>query len=107
MRIEIRVSGNVPEEVPALLRKRLEFALGRFSPRIQRVRASLKDLNGPRGGVDKQCLVDVRLRHERRPIVIEDVDADPMVASGRAAERAGRAVARTVETTQDSSYYLG
>lgn len=97
MRIEIRSDDEVPAEVPAMLRKRLEYSLGRFGPRIQRVTASLSDLNGPRGGVDKQCLITIRLLGERRAIVVEDIDADSMVAIGRAAERAGRAVARAVE----------
>lgn len=33
--------------------------LGRFSGRISRVQVRVSDENGPRGGVDKQCLVNV------------------------------------------------
>ena len=39
--------------------RRLEFGLGRLQHRIVRVRVWLTDLNGPRGGVDKRCRIEV------------------------------------------------
>ena len=41
--------------------RRLEVALDRFRDRIKRIDASLADLNGPRGGIDKQCRLRVHL----------------------------------------------
>jgi putative sigma-54 modulation protein len=53
----------------------------------------LKDINGPRGGVDKLC--QVRLTLPRlRDIVIEDTQADLYVAIDRAADRASRTLNR-------------
>lgn len=48
-----------PEE--EWIRRRLEFALGRFGARIRAAKVRLKDLNGPRGGLDQACGLDVQL----------------------------------------------
>ena len=73
--------------------RRLRFALDRFVPRIADVHVRLADVNGPRGGVDKQCRLDVlglpswRIQVQSEgPTFYEAIDA--------AAARAGRSVAR-------------
>lgn len=96
MRITIRIGKQIPEEAAALLRRRLEFALGRFTSRLREVTAHVTDVNGPRGGIDKRCIVTMHFERSARPIVIEDEDTDPMVAIDRAADRAGRTVARVL-----------
>lgn len=101
MRISIRQSAGWSATSVELARRRLEFALGRFAGRVRSLRVRLTDLNGPRGGRDKTCVVSVRLDRPRLVIVIEDTDADERVAISRAAERAARAVARAVRTTSD------
>ena len=101
MRMAIREAGQWPAETIELARTRLEFALGRFAGRVRSVSVSLTDLNGPRGGIDKKCLIAVRLERPPRVIVIEDVDADGAVVVCRAAERTARAVARAVDSTGD------
>jgi len=75
--------------------KRLRFALERVAPRLRRVAVQVADMNGPRGGVDKRCYVRVVL--PGRTITINELDRDLYVAIDRAAERAGRAVERTLE----------
>lgn len=79
----------------------LEFALGRFRSRIRSVTVRLADVNGPRGGVDKTCLVTIRLDASKRLIVIEETDADAVVAIDRATDRASRAVARALHMLAD------
>lgn len=96
MRVTVRLGKHIPPDAEDLLRRRLEFALGRFSERVLRVSARVADLNGPRGGIDKSCVITLHLQQSGRPIVIEDVDVDPFVAIDRAADRAGRTVARAV-----------
>ena len=61
----------------------------------------MADLNGPRGGVDKHCLVEIRLTSPPRVIVIQDTDVEAEVAIGRVAERAARVVTRAVQTLSD------
>jgi ribosome-associated translation inhibitor RaiA len=53
----------------------------------------LSDINGPRGGIDKRCQIEVQLKGTPN-VVIEDVEADLYAAIDRAAERVGRTVAR-------------
>lgn len=96
MRIHIRTGKHIPEEAAALLRRRLEFALGRFTSRLREVSANVTDMNGPRGGLDKRCIVTMHFERSAPPIVIEDVDTDAMVAIDRVADRAGRTVARAL-----------
>ena len=53
---------RVRESLHDAVTRRLYFALGRFAPQIERVTARVGDMNGPRGGVDKQCRIEVKLR---------------------------------------------
>jgi len=101
MRIDIRPSDTWPDTSVVLARKRLEFALGRFAGRVRSLTVRLTDLNGPRGGLDKKCLIAVRLNRPRHVIVIEDIDVDHNAVVSRAAERASRAVSRAVQSARD------
>ncbi len=76
--------------------KRLRFALSRCSDHIRRVVMQLSDINGPRGGIDKRC--QLRLVLDGMPdVIINDVEADMYTAIDRAADRAGRTLARKLE----------
>lgn len=75
------------------LKKRLAYGLNHGDDYITRVTVRLSDINGPRGGADKRCLIEVRLKH-LPAVVIEDTEADLYVAIDRAAERASRTLAR-------------
>jgi hypothetical protein len=75
--------------------RRLRFALTRTSNRIKRVVVRLGDRNGPRGGNDKFCKIQVVLEHAP-PVLIEDAGADLYAVIDRAAERAGRNVAKNL-----------
>jgi hypothetical protein len=98
MRLFIRNSDRVLAD---LIHRRFTFALGRFDGRIHSVTVRILDVNGPRGGIDKQGRVTVRVRGDAWPIVIENIDADAAVAIDRLADRTARAVARAVRTLRD------
>ena len=73
--------------------KRIRFALSRIGHRLRRIDVRLSDLNGPRGGMDKRCLIEVRInRHP--PVVVTDVQSDLYSSIDRASARAGRTVMR-------------
>ena len=60
MRLTIRALGF--SLTPALrdhALRRVHTALRRFAPRLGDVHVRLSDVNGPRGGVDKRCHVNV------------------------------------------------
>ncbi len=75
------------------LTKRLAYGLTAGDAAIGRVMVRLSDVNGPRGGEDKRCHIEVRLRGIP-DVVIEDTQTDLYVAIDRATERAGRALMR-------------
>ncbi len=99
MRIFVRPSAGWSAEATDLAQRRLEFALGRFASRVRSLTVRLTDLNGPRGGLDKKCLIAVRLDRPRKVLIVEDVDADGDAVISRAADRAARAVSRAIEAT--------
>jgi ribosome-associated translation inhibitor RaiA len=72
---------------------RLRFAFSRITGRVRRILVTLADINGPRGGIDKRCLIEVRVDGQRS-VVIQDIQADLYTAIDRAAGRAARSVMR-------------
>jgi ribosomal subunit interface protein len=74
-------------------RKRLNFALGNQLEYINNVTMRLSDINGPRGGADKRCLIVIQL-FGMSNIVIKDVETDMYTAIDRACNRAGRTIVR-------------
>ena len=80
---------------------RLHSSLGHLANRILRVAVRIRDLNGPRGGEDINCLVEIRLRPRGR-LFIEETDVDLPGAVGRAAEASVTAVRRSLEKSRDS-----
>ena len=87
---------HVSEDVRDYVTRRLEFALGRFTPEVERVTTRVGDVNGPRGGVDKRCRMEVKLRG-LQSILSEARANDLEVAVALAAERLARGVARALE----------
>ena len=94
MRIEIQTRGF---ELTAGLRehaeRRLQFALSWAGSEVRAVRVSLFDVNGPRGGNDKRCRIQIPLSGSPN-VVVEDAEADLYVAIDRAADRVERTMAR-------------
>lgn len=101
MKIHVRSKQvGLDETVRAYIERRLQFNLGRYSPRILRVTVQIVDPNGPRGGEDKVCRIEVRLL-PTGSIFVEDTDADLQVAVDRAADRTARSVSRAIERARD------
>jgi putative sigma-54 modulation protein len=76
--------------------RRARFALTCCDDHIQRVVMRLSDINGPRGGADKRCRLQVVLSG-LPDVVIEDTEADLYIAIDRATDRAGRTLLRKVD----------
>lgn len=96
MQLDIRGKGlPLTPSLRTHVERRLRFALGRFVGSLTRVSVSVGDINGPRGGVDKRCRVQMHLGRKTR-LLVDELDADLYVAIDRAAERAGRAFERAV-----------
>ena len=80
--------------------RRLGFALSTREDHIQRINVRLSDINGPRGGEDKLCHIQVVLPH-LADVVIEDTEEDLYAAIDRAADRTGRTVGRRLTRQRD------
>jgi ribosomal subunit interface protein len=104
--VEIRTRGfSITPGLRSHVGRRVEFALDRYAERIARVRVTVADVNGPRGGEDKSCRVEVRLRGGRT-VRTAGADGDAYVAIGAAVHRAGRAVARSLERERATTLEL-
>ena len=57
----LRLSSTEMETVRGHIRQRVEETFSRIRRRITRVSVHITDLNGPRGGYDKHCVLKVSL----------------------------------------------
>lgn len=96
MKLEFRTT-NLPVSPPleAHVVRKLDFALRRFSDRIERVLVRLVDINGPRGGSDKRCRIAASLTGAPS-IIVEATHANAYVAITHAAARLHAQVARMI-----------
>lgn len=76
--------------------RRVRFGLSGFGPRIREAVVQLTDLNGPRGGLDKQCQITVTLSPSGK-VRVKGTGTDLNSAIDRAADRVERSVTRELE----------
>lgn len=101
MQMDIQCRGfDLTDGLRDYARKRLAYSLNCGDGYIGRVIVRLSDINGPRGGKDKRCHIEVCLKGLPE-VVIEDTEVDLYVAIDRAAERAGRALARSLDRQRE------
>ena len=90
------------ELTPAIdrfVRDHLQSALSRIDEDIVAIDVFMKDANGPRGGVDKQVLIRVRLRN-RHQLALVTTHEDMYAAIMKGIKRAKRAVRRQVRKSR-------
>ena len=101
MRINIRAQGfELTDSLREHTERRLRFALGWADDRLRQISVRLSDENGPRGGKDKCCRIQITFPGAPS-VVIEDTETDLYVAIARAADRAARSVAHLLERQHD------
>lgn len=97
MQIQIQARDfPLTEALGAHIERRINFVLSSRFDQIRRIEVRLSDINGPRGGLDKRCQIQISLPR-MRDIVIEDTETDLYVAIDRAVDRAGRTVNRRLK----------
>ena len=79
---------------------RVAYATSQGRNEVSRIVVHLFNVNGPRGGVDKCCSVELCLK-DMQSLVIEDVQADLNVAIDRAFERVSRSLHRRLAQRRD------
>lgn len=71
----------------------LANALGRFAHRLARVELRIRDVNGPKGGLDSGCVAIAQLKRGGR-VAIRATDADAYRAIDKAAHTLRDAIRR-------------
>jgi putative sigma-54 modulation protein len=75
---------------------RVRLALTRFDERIMKVSLWLTDVNGPKGGKDKNCQLQITMAG-KPDVVIEETRENLYLAINIAIERAGQTVVRKLD----------
>lgn len=91
---EIKVSERLHDHIE----RRVHFALERFAERIRKVRVQVRDLNGPRGGVDKSCQLVISLV-PASTVVLETRASNIYAAIDCLAGRAATSIVRRLKRT--------
>lgn len=101
MRLEIRRKGvSIAASMREYVADHLTTALDRFAQQIGLVKVWLSDVNGPRGGVDKQCLIAVHLAGGKT-IRAGHADTRFTAAINLATDRVAYAVGRALKRRRD------
>jgi putative sigma-54 modulation protein len=96
MKIRIHPKGILTIELNEYVQKRLHFALGRFSARIDSVIIRISGYTEPHGNISKECRICIPLGRLNM-VNVAYADQDIHTAIDRATGRAVRAVARRLE----------
>jgi putative sigma-54 modulation protein len=97
MRIDLKTFGfKSGRALKDFVARRISAALAHGADQLRWVVVRLLDENGPRGGLDKVCRVELVYRH-REPLLVTAVSSDYYTAVEAAARRAGRASNRLLE----------
>ena len=101
MNIQIHAQDfSLTEGLRAHVARRLAYGLNHGYDRVSRVVVRLSDVNGPRGGVDKRCGIEIRLKGSS-VLAIQDINSDLYAAIDRAVDRAGRAMDRRLSRSRE------
>ena len=94
MYIHIQTRGfSLTEALRGYAKRRLKSSLAASDQHILSTQVRLSDINGPRGGIDKCCQLQVELAGSPS-IIVRETSADMYSAIDRAAQRLGRSVSR-------------
>jgi ribosome-associated translation inhibitor RaiA len=89
------LTGAIDEYVKGELRS----AFRRLEAEIVSIDVSMKDANGPKGGVDKQALICVRLRNHKQ-VALETAHENLYAAIKTGVKRTRRTVQRTLRKSR-------
>ena len=79
--------------------ERVRFALRRLTALVPRAKVQFSDVNGPRGGVDKRCQVELSTESAGM-VVIASLARDWRTALDRSLGRATRVLTRSLQRSQ-------
>ncbi len=84
------------DAIETFVEEQVTHALRHHTEQVTRVEVHLRDMNGPKSGMDKRCMMEVRLAgHD--PIAVEDDATSLYDAITQTAGKLQRAVQRKIE----------
>ena len=98
--MDVLITGKgveIDSALKAYIRRRIDFALSRFSTRVGNVSVVVAKKGGRFGGIEKICRIRVQLLGNTT-VAISSSDDDVHVAIAHAADQIHRIVARRIET---------
>lgn len=104
--MKLQISGTgivVTPEMRKRIRRRVDFALGRFGNRIRTLSVRLKGEAGSRGGLDHHCEIRVETGGSS-PFVVRDLQEDVESATALAVDKVQRALERQLPLRERSHH---
>jgi len=101
MRILIESSGTHGEHMRELTAQKIRFDLRRWSHIATRIKVLFTDINGPRGGVDKRCQLEINIG-KVGTVVIASLASDWRTALDKSMGRATRVLKRSLQQNHKS-----
>ena len=90
---------SLTKAIDTFVRSEIRSAFQHLDAEIVSIDVSMRDINGPKGGIDKQVLICVRLR-SRQQIAIDTGHENLYASVKTGVKRAKRAVRRAVRKAQ-------
>lgn len=90
----------------SFIRQHTKKSMRACSDQVERIVIRLKDVNGPKGGDDKECSVEVKLANFA-PIVVRKRSSDAYASVRQALGRASRTTLRKLGKRRDSKTSWG
>lgn len=100
--MQVFINSNNFEMTEALslhIKNRIEFTLSRFGGLVKKIVVSVSDENGPKGGVDKSCVIRIQT-DTFSELVVKDKKSDVYAAVGRAIARAKHSLTKQVNRSK-------
>ncbi len=98
MQMQIRQEGVRPSDaIEQHVRDRLAAALDQHQNHIRDVRVTIRDVNGPRGGLDKACDVHVDLTVQTEPVIVKKQNHDLYLAVSDVADTLKETIGRAID----------
>lgn len=94
---DLKLSSTAQEEASTLI----ETSFEHFRTHVRHVNLAFSDVNGPRGGVDKQCRCVVHLK-KMAPIVVQDRDKSYVNLLHRVLRRTSHTLSERISLTKQS-----
>lgn len=86
-------------QLRTLAERRVRQALKRLAWLAPRVRVHLSDINGPRGGIDKRCQIEL-MTDGGNPVVVTSLARDWLTALQSALARASRSLLHNLQRSR-------